>query len=318
VISAIKDVLAAKSPTCRRAAQHVILRAGHAHDHSGHRTRAHAAAPRLFACWLALVTAAIGSSNARASDFWDELRTPGLAAQRAHLRRGRQELNDNRPESALTEADAAIGRCASCADGIVLRARAFAALARFADAADSFEQALAVEASALDADVRDALSAAISAGQAGRPALVVRVLERALTRSLDRTSRTRATVMLADALQAQGPSELRRAIVTYREAMLEDDGKLGLLGLALALDRGGDHDEALALARRIPNEAGPNASASWLSASEQAARLGLWLASIGDAAAAEQAWRHAAEGTGAWQAHADKARNEAARAAGKP
>ena len=42
--------------------------------------------------------------------------------------------------------------------------------------------------------------------------------------------------MLADALQAQGPSELKRALATYGEAMHDAEArKHALLGFALAL-----------------------------------------------------------------------------------
>jgi hypothetical protein len=111
--------------------------------------------------------------------------------------------------------------------------------------------------------------------------------------------------MLADALQASGPGKLQQAILAYREAMQhEASRKPAWLGLALALHRSGQVEEALALAQRADPDAEPTAAGVWLSGPERSARLGLWLLAIGDRAGAERAWLGAADGDTPWSEHA--------------
>jgi tetratricopeptide (TPR) repeat protein len=251
----------------------------------------------------------VAAASARASDFWDEVRNPGLGAHRMHLRRGREALAGNRAELALTEADAAIARCTNCPAGAVLRGRALSALGRHPEAVAAFETALQHDPEALDGVAADELALAFSASSAARPELAAQALERLLAQSREADARTQAIAMLADALQAEGPAELRRAIMTYREAMADDEArKRALLGLALALDRDGAHDEALALARRAGPESDPNTTAAWLPETERAARLALWLTAIGDSTAADQAWQRSSEGGGPWARYASEAR----------
>ena len=272
---------------------------------------------RAGAVALAAALLVVGAARAHASDFWDEVRNPGLAAQRIHARRAREALAGNRAELALSEADAAIVACAACAQGQVVRGRALAALGRHGEAVVAFERALQSSAAALDAKAADALAAAFSASYVGRPEIAVSLLERLLARRP--SDDPRALCMLADALQAQGPAMLRRAMMIYREAITASaHARRALLGLALALDRDGAHDEALALARRAAPDSDPEATGAWLPEPERAARLALWLSAVGDDAAAAAAWQHAAEGGGAFGEHARAARERALRAAARP
>jgi len=251
----------------------------------------------------AVSSASVVPHGVRASDFWDEVRSPGLAAQRAHVARGRDALARNQAELALQHADAAIARRPERADGHVLRGRALGALARHGEATAAFEQALAHDAHALDAD-GDAAAAAQSALIVDRPDLAIQTMAGSLARIRDARARSLALLILADALQAQGPGELRRAIAAYREALVDvSHEKQAMLGLALALHRAGEHDEALALAQR----AGVKPDPTWLPRHEHAARMALWLLAIGDRPAAEQAWARAAEGGHAWGNHARSA-----------
>ncbi len=256
------------------------------------------------ALFLALAAALLArAAVGRASDFWDEVRNPGLGAHRAHLRQGERALAENRADRALAEAETAIADCAGCAAGYTLRGRALSALGRHAAAVSAFEHALQLQASALDASA-GALTAAASAIRIGRPELGAQILGRVLALGGETVARPRALQMLGDALQAQGPQQLRRAIVTYQEALQEPDVPKGtLLGLALALYRDGDPEQGLALARRAPIEAAPSA-AKWLPESERAARLALWLRAIGDDEAADQSWRDAADAGGPWRQQA--------------
>jgi hypothetical protein len=264
-----------------------------------------------------LASLLFGATRARASDFWDEVRNPGLFAHLGHLRTGRNALATNHAELALIEANAAIASCQDCADGHVLRGRALAASAHQEDAVVAFEHALGLHADALD-DASDALPAAISALRSGQPQLSAAILTRTLALCRDPIARSRALAMLADALQAQGPPELRRAIAAYGEAMRDDEArKHALLGLALALHRKGEPAQALSLARQA-GEPETSSAGNWLPEPERDARLALWLGSIGDHSAAAQAWQRAAENGGPWREHARTALVAARKDAGLP
>jgi tetratricopeptide (TPR) repeat protein len=265
----------------------------------------------VLACLLPL------ASGARASDFWDEVRNPGLFGHLAHLRKGRDALATNHWDLALAEADAAIALCQDCADGLVLRGRALAASAHPEDAVVAFERALSLRADALD-DASDALAAATGALHADHPQLSAAILTRVLALCRDPLARSRALAMLADALQAEGPAELRQAIAAYGEALRDDEArKHALLGLALALHRKGEPAQALSLARQA-GELETSTPDNWLPESEQQARLALWLSSIGDHSAAAQAWQRAAQSNGPWAEHARAALLAARKDASSP
>src|SRR6476620_10254163 len=97
--------------TCRRVAQHVVASIGHVRSLK-RALRCTRISGMIARCAVALSLLALAAVPVRASDFWDEVRNPGLGAHRLHLRRGREALAGNRPEAALEEADAAIARCA--------------------------------------------------------------------------------------------------------------------------------------------------------------------------------------------------------------
>src|SRR5262249_2374396 len=148
---------------------------------------------------------AAGSQRARASDFWDEVRNPGLAQHRRELRRAAAALRDNQVEFARAAAKRAIEVCATCADGHVMLARTLAMSGDVAAANASFARALELAPDALDAVEADALVAAsctLRAGQAERGAAL---LTRLLALSREATPHARALAMLGDALQLLGP-----------------------------------------------------------------------------------------------------------------
>lgn len=326
--ASIERAAEVKAPTCRRLAHDVCsalpspLRA----TASGVQTARMRLPMRLSRrsrarrglAWVGLAASVlVWTTRVEASDFWDEVRNPGLFAHRAHLNKGLEALLANRSEQALTEAEAAIAQCEACADGHVLRARALAASGRHAEAVDGFERALGLRADALDT-ASDALAAALSAFRSDRPQFAASVLARALALNRDPATRGRALAMLADALQAQGPSELKRAIAAYAEAMRDDQArKRAMLGLALALHRAGELAQSLLLARRA-SESDSNAASDWLPEPERAARAALWSMAIGDQNAAAQAWQRAADGGGPWAEHARAARALSHREAGLP
>jgi tetratricopeptide (TPR) repeat protein len=232
------------------------------------------------------------------------VRKPGLRAHHDHVARAREALAANRVAIALEQARSAIVRCGDCPEGHVVAGRAFGAEGRHGDALVAFQRGLELSARALE-DGDDAIAAATSAINVGRAELGCAILERLLARAEPPARKAKALVMLADALQARGPSKLQEAIPAYREAMQHEAArKPAWLGLALALHRSGQAEEALALAQRAEPDAEPAAAGVWLPGPERSARLGLWLLAIGDHAAAERAWLAAADGDGPWSEHA--------------
>lgn len=267
---------------------------------------------------VVLLAFAIAPHRAVGSDFWDNVRSPGLGAYRLHLRRATAAIAANRADLALQEADAAVQKCPDCDAAHVVRGRALFGSGRNGEALAAFERALALQPNALN-QAADALAAAHCAINVGRPELGVKVLRRLLELGADTRVHALALIMLADALQTQGPETLRIAVVAYREA-IEDDAAHAhaVLGLALALHRSGDVEPGLALARRALPQAGPGTAAGWLPGAERAARLGLWLLAIGDVPGARDAWLRAADGGGPWCEHARITRNSIQSTAGAP
>lgn len=270
---------AARHTTCRQAAQHVILLAG---------------AGLGFALALA-------ARPAVASDFWDAVRNPGSGSMRAHAQAAVRALAANQAAAALHEAELALDACAHCAGAHVLRGRALAVLGRHGEALVELERALAGDPAAFDGE-SDALTAAGSALHVDRADFALPVLQRALGRSSDPAIHARAMGMLADAHQAQGAAGLIHAIAAYRDAGAEADADPGVrAGLALALFRQGEHEPALALARRGDAQAAERAIfARALPPAELAARIAVLRMALGDDVATERAWRNAAEGGGPW------------------
>lgn len=254
---------------------------------------------------IALASPFTAPRAAAASDFWDAVRAPGSSAMHVHVQASNRALAMNQASAALHEAELALGACGQCAPALVLHGRALSALGRPGEALAQLQRALERDPAALDAEPA-ALAAANSALAVDQPKLAIHVLQRVLASAGDAGGRGRALIMLADALQAEGPAALDQAIATYRDATIEADGDPGAqIGLALALFRKGEHDSALALARR--SDAGDIERAVFARAlppAEHAARIALLRMARDDAAAAERAWQRASEGGGPWSEHA--------------
>jgi tetratricopeptide (TPR) repeat protein len=224
----------------------------------------------------ALLTLALLGNPGRgqASDFWDEVRTPGLSEYRALLQRAAQALTENRPTGALQLADRAIAGLPERRPAHLLRAQALFALARYGDALRAFEEAIARPGGEpLASD--DGVALAVSAVYTGRLDLAREALERALSGTRDADVRRDLLVMTAHVTLASGPAHLRRALQLFREAVrTAGPDRDTLLGLALATHRDGRPQEAIALARRAlsldarPRPVGP----AWLPGTERAGR----------------------------------------------
>ena len=195
---------------------------------------------------------------------------------------------------------------------------------------ESVRAALAADPAALD-EPTDAEAAARIAALAGDHRLASRVLSRAVSR-MEAGQRTRGSlyVLLGDMLLAAGPDAresaagarpLRDAVLAYREG-LEQAGELRVrarLGLALALRRAGELDEARNVARDVLVQGGLvegvlGADRPLLPLTEVSARAAIALEALGDLEGARAKWTRAAEG-GPW---AEQARAEVARLSATP
>lgn len=264
---------------------------------------------------LVVVAAGVLAFPARravADDFWQEVRTPHVRAYRLRLEHGREALRAGRPDTALEDADAAIALAPERAPAQVLRVRALVLSGGAGDVrvVPAVRAALAADPAAFD-EPGDAETAARAVALAGDHALASRVLARAVSR-MDATQRSRGRlyVLLGDLWLAAGPERLREAVLAFREGVGQagDDRVRARLGLALALRRAGDFDEARVVAREVLVHGGLVESAlgadrALLPLTEVSARAAVALEALGDLEGAREKWTHAAEG-GPWQAHA--------------
>ena len=286
----------------------------------------------LVAIGAAGVLAGPGLASAQ-SDFWDEVRTPGLQAFRHHVARARAAIRARRFAHALDAAELAVETLPARAEGHVLRGRALGELERAPEALEAFYRALELDPAALD-ESADGRPAATIAATAGDHALSARILHRVLGRMPDSATRHYLYTLYGDVLLALGPAHLHEAIRAYREAIRGTatlDGRAGL-GLALALLRAGELAEARSLVETVAHRSDPEdlaelpeegAATSPLGAlierlpvppTERAARSAIALEALDDPAAARVVWRVVAAEDGPWQSDAaHRARGETPR-----
>lgn len=246
-------------------------------------------------------------SGGHASDFWDEVRTPGL---RAHVMLMQQLALAIRREEG-THALELVSRAAepfrTRADTLVMRGLALGLTGQHEQAVDVFAAALAVSAAALD-EPQWGTRAAMIAARAGRFALAADVLTRVVGNMPSLPARRDLFALLGDMLLAQGPDQLERAIVAYREALrgVGNTEARAVLGLALALSRHAEADAAREVAARLNAAARHEVVIATLPlpASEKSARLAFAADILGDVETASTHWQAAAAEAGPWQAHA--------------
>ena len=254
-------------------------------------------------------------AQALASDFWEEVRIPGLSAYRSLLAQGERALTDNNFDDALDFSRRASTRLPEQPDAHVLRGRVLSAMQRYEDAAEAYSQALARDRAALDAPTV-ATVAADHAAWAGRFALAVEILVRAVGRSKPGSGRAALYTLLGDMRMCLGPPGLGAATAAYRQALTypaesRRDKRRALLGLALARHRAGYPQEARELARRAIGGALLEVQgARWpLPRGERSARLAVGFWAIGDEAAAARSFKAVPAGS-PWYGHAQAALRE--------
>ncbi|RLB50730.1 MAG: hypothetical protein DRJ42_18215 [Deltaproteobacteria bacterium] len=238
-------------------------------------------------------------SPAGASDFWDEVKNPGLRRYHRRLAEGRGAAAAGRYEDALTEADAAIARIPNRPEAFVLRGRALGALGRLEDAAEAYGRAFELGPEALSSPT-EGRGAAEFLARGGRYELAARILPNVLGRMPPSSTRVELYALYGDVLMSLGPDHLREAVGAYREAVRRGGphDPRSALGLALALRRVGELEEARALSRGVSARGRLDTvlAALPVSEAERAGRRAVALMAAGDREGARRAWTAAAEG----------------------
>jgi tetratricopeptide (TPR) repeat protein len=191
-----------------------------------------------------------GSSGTNA---WERAKAPELTQYCEKLASATAQLVGTEPVSpeVLTLVDAAIRLRPQRAPGHALRGRALARLARYPEAVAAFEEAKKRDDRALD-EPRALFAFAHALARAGRRTEGLAAFRALLPRAsrLEAAERGAAYVEAGLLLLRDGPTQLDDAIAVLREARRQaHDGvhAAALLGLALALERVGEHDQARAL-----------------------------------------------------------------------
>ncbi len=258
---------------------------------------------RLLAFALALL--ALGSAPVQGSEFWDEVKTPGLRAWRQDVARARTALRARRLAQAREAASAAIARLPDRAEAWLVRGLAAGEAGELQAARDDLLRARELDAGALD-DATDGATDGARAGEllarAGSHEVAADVLGRVLARMRSSQGRHGLYGLFGDALSVLGPERREDAERAYREALRDSaHDPRATLGLALVLLRGGDDLEWRELGRRIAALGRLDALLLGLDVpeTERAARRAVVLEAVGDTAGARAAWAIAAR-EGAW------------------
>ncbi|MEM9073325.1 MAG: tetratricopeptide repeat protein [Myxococcota bacterium] len=258
---------------------------------------------RLLAAVMTIAT--LLPAGARASDFWDEVRTPGLRAWRNDLARARVALRARRFDQARTAAEAAITRLPDRAEGHVVRALVAGEVGALERAKEYLLTALSHDPGCLDNPAEGARAAEIFAKTGDYPH-ARQVLARLLGRMQPGGIRRTLYGLYGDVLLSLGPDQTADAIRAYREALRSGrHDPRASLGLALALRRQtAEGTEWRDLARSVASRGRLEALLSSLAVPEEerAARRAVAAEAIEDEAAARTAWRSIESGP--WADHA--------------
>lgn len=245
-------------------------------------------------------------AGGRASDFWDEVRLPGLRAHAALMHEVAIALRRDQGHQALELLQRTSSAFVNRADTLLMRGLALSLVGENARAIEALHHAQQVDRRALDDSVLGT-RAALVATKAGDFAFASDILTRVVGNLAALPVRRELFSLLGDVLLAQGPARVAEAIVAYREAIrgATTTDVRSVLGLALALSRNAEPAAAHEVMGRITAAARFDVvvSALPLPEVEKAARLALALEAVGDVDGASTQWsRAAAEST--WQAHA--------------
>jgi len=256
--------------------------------------------------WFAALAVCGHTAGGHASDFWDEVRTPGLAAHTALMLEVTAAVRREEGHHALQLLTGDSPHFAQDPQVLVVRGLAVALTGDTSRAIGLLREALSLDARALD-DAGWGSRAALVAAKASEFEFASSVLGRVVGGLPAVPARRELYAMLGDMLLAQGPARLEEALVAYQEAMrgtTRDDVR-SVLGLALALSRNSEtavsHEVASRLVAASRTEVVVNALP--VPDSEKAARLAIAREALGNMDAAIEEWGRAAADP-LWQAHA--------------
>ncbi len=193
------------------------------------------------------------ADGASGTNAWERAKSPELRAYCDKLASATSQLVGSgavSPEVLTLAEEAAKARPEKAAPH-VLRGRALARLGRHQEALAAFEEAKKRDERALD-EPRALFAWAHGSARAGRHQEALTAFRALLPRAsqLDAQERAQAYVETGLLLLARGPRDLDDALSVLRQARREAQESLqivGVLGLGLALDRAGEHEEARAL-----------------------------------------------------------------------
>lgn len=240
---------------------------------------------------------------ASASDFWDEVKTPGLKNYNTHLKAAENALRSRHFPQAIEFSEQAIKKIGTRAQPHIIKALAQGELQLFADATESFTHALSLDPKSLDDPSRGARASHFLM-KAKRFTMAKKVLERLVARLSPSSHRRDLYAIHGDLLMMEGPKNLKKAQKSYQTALRGGPHVRASLGLALSLDRSGKHDEALTMIRALPSDIRFVMSQLNLSPEESAARYALVSEGKEDPMA-HQRWTQASKGP--WMGHAEAA-----------
>ncbi|MEM9194219.1 MAG: tetratricopeptide repeat protein, partial [Myxococcota bacterium] len=189
-------------------------------------------------------------SRTAGSDFWDEVRTPGLRAWRLHIEAAESAATAERWADTHAAAEAAIALLPERAGAYAWLGRAHAETSNLEEAVAAYRRALELDPTSLDTYAQGSYAAELCAGASAHE-LSARILRRLLGRMPDNRARADLYALYGDVLLTLGPDRLREAVLAFREAARQG-GRANVrvsLGLALALARSGETLESTDLAR---------------------------------------------------------------------
>ncbi|MDH5492965.1 MAG: hypothetical protein OEY14_13505 [Myxococcales bacterium] len=260
----------------------------------------------LGAGWFAGAAGLARSSGARASDFWEEVRNPGMRAHGRDMAAGRAALAERQYAQALTAANRARDRHPERADAHVLRALALSGLGHRQDALEAAREALRLDSAAFDAP-HEGGGMATTAAEAGDFALAAEILGRLVRMMRPSGLRRFLYALYADVLSALGPEREQDCVRAYQiatRARAAVDPRVAI-GLAIALHRRGEVERAAELARSAQRvgDLATFLALLPLPEEERAARLAVAAEAAEQSETASEHWARAAAG-GPWAEHA--------------
>ncbi len=260
---------------------------------------------------LIIVCALAFPSGGRASDFWDEVRTPGLRAHATLMHEVAVAIRREEGHHALELLTRDPAIFADHPDTLRMRGLALALTGDSAGALQALQRAQQLDATVLD-DVTWGTRAALIAAKSGHLAWASDIVARVVGGLPALPVRRELFSLLGDLLLTQGPTRLPEALVAYREALRGSTSTdvRSTLGLALALRRNGEPQAARDVMSRITAASRVDVVVNVLPLpeSEKAARLAIAYEAVGDVEQALTQWA-AAAALPMWQAQANAEAN---------